>query len=223
MKNTLIWCIVSSVIMFSLVIMLEVAPQKNRIESLTKSLDSLKQIETEKQIINKTLRVAYPQLSEFEGKYYAEIFYDFCYVRYRVPFTIPAAIFGIESGWNPTLISKAKCRGLGQLGSSAAAEGCGRYGISYLEGYTEWNDILNVALSLDYFCKKFEAKGDSFAIRAYVGGDTWQKAVPGGDRDKYIKSYTKSIAEKEDIIKKVLVETTKLTYINNGVLYMIKK
>jgi hypothetical protein len=182
-------------------------------------LDSLKTIQKDKQIIKQTMMIEYPQLSEFEGDAYAELFYSFCYERYKVSWTIPAAIIGIESGWNPTLISAKKCRGLGQLSSAAANEGCSKYGISYSEGYTEWNDVLNLALSLDYYCKKDTARGDSFAIRAYVGGDTWPAAVPEGDRDKYIKSYAKDVAEKEAKISKILAEQKRLMYINKGAAY----
>jgi len=182
-------------------------------------LDSLRNIESKKATINRTLQVAYPQLSIYEVLAYGELFYYVCEVKYKVSWIPPGAVMGVESNstWNPTLISSAKCRGLGQLGSAAAKEGCDKLGIPYKEGYTEWIEPLNLGLALDYYCSRAKAKGDSFAVRAYIGGDTWPKAVPEGSRDKYIKKYAEDVAAKELKIRNVLTETIKLDYIYKGV------
>jgi hypothetical protein len=187
-----------------------------KIDSLQNELDSLKIIDNEKNTIRRTLQVAYPQLSIFEVLAYGEIFYYVCETKYGIHFMKPAAIIGVESNWDPSLMSYAKCRGLGQLGSAAAKEGCDKYGIPYKEGYTEWNDPLNIGLSLDYYCSRAKTKGDSFAVREYIGGITWPKAAPGGLREKQIKKYAQDVAAKELKIRNVLTETIKLDYIYKG-------
>ena len=211
-----------SIIIFSAYTLHITYKQDKAMSCVKESLDSLKSIEADKEMVRATLSVAYPQLSTFETMAYGEVFYYMCFVKYKVPFTIPAAIISVESGWNPTLVSNKKCRGIGQLSSAAAEEGCKAYDIKYREGYTEWCDIVNLGLSLDYYCKKHVSKGDSFAVRAYVGGDTWPSAKPGSERDKYIKEYAKLVANKELMVKNVFAEQRKLIYIKRGALAYAK-
>lgn len=172
---------------------------------------------SDKDMVKITIGKAYPQLTRFEVMSYAEIIYHFCFEKYSIPFEEPCAIIQIETRWNPTLVSTAKCRGLGQLSVAAASEASKRLDIEYSAGLTEWFDINNLALSLEYYC--FIRKDTDFesAAKCYIGGASWPKASPGGAREAIIKGYAESVSAERLRIKKILAEVEKLRYIKGGV------
>lgn len=170
-------------------------------------------------LIAATLSKAYPQLSKYETIAYAQIIYHFTCEKYAIPFEEPCAIIQIETGWDPTLVSISKCRGLGQLSTAAAAESAAKINIDYLPGITEWRDIDNLALSLEYYCSRRENGTAESATKSYIGGDTWKKAASGGDREKVINQYDKSVGVERLRIKKIMAEVEKLKYIKGGVIY----
>jgi hypothetical protein len=193
---------------------------KNKtIESLQSFHDSVYKVENDLADIRKTMIVSYPRLSQWEARYYAPIFRDFC-TEYDTPFPLVIALFGVESGYNPSLISSAGCRGLGQLGAAAASDECKLLGIEYKEGFTEWNEIHNLVLSMNRFCSRYRDKGHVFAVKSYVAGNSFhitEKA--GGKNAKYIKEYTQLVEKEELKVKNMLQESTKLMYIYKGIIY----
>jgi len=185
---------------------------RQELDSIYAELDTLADIQ-------KSMLVSYPQLSKWEAKYYAPIFREFC-KTYQTPVPLALSIVGVESGWNPTLVSIAGCRGLGQLSPAAAREGCSRLGISYKEGYTEWNEIHNLTLSLYYFCSRYSRSGREFAVKSYVGGNNFRRTeAAGGKNAIYIKQYAQLVEREELKVKNILAEADKLTYIYKGILY----
>lgn len=185
---------------------------KSELDSIYSEIDTLADIK-------KTMIVAYPQLTKWEAMCYAPIVREFT-KTYRTPFPLALSFVGVESGWNPTLVSTARCRGLGQLGTAAAKEGSARLGISYKEGYTEWVEPLNLALSLYYLCTRYANSGREFAIKSYVGGNNYRiTEKAGGKSAKYINEYAQLIEREELKVKNILAETDKLTYIYKGILY----
>jgi soluble lytic murein transglycosylase-like protein len=177
-----------------------------------KELDSLKAYPNELSQISKTITVAYPVVSDIEAKYYAKIFYDIS-KQYKVDMPSFLALIKIESGWNPTLISSRKCRGLTQVSVAAATDECKKLGIEYKEGVTEWSDIANILIGLDYFSSRFQKSGCEYAIKSYIGGDGFKSAT--GANKEYIDRYTKEF----------MVEYVRVGYIYKGVKYdeLIKK
>ena len=169
-------------------------------------LDSLNTYFNELDIISKTINISYPVVSEVEAKYYAKIFYDIS-KQYNIDISAFPALIRIESNWNPTLISSKKCRGLTQIASVTAADGCKKFNINYKEGTTEWNEIINVVIGLDYFSSRYQRKGLDYAIRSYIGGDGFNEASE--KNSEYIEKYTKEFYQ----------EYKKVNYIHKGVEY----
>ena len=199
--------IICVMLVFSILINIQ---QKGRVDSSNKKLDSIQNYFNELDIIKKTIIISYPVVSEVEAKYYSYIFYNISQ-QYKVDFAAFPALIRIESNWNPTLVSSRKCRGLTQIASATASDGCRQFNVDYKEGVTEWNDILNVIIGLDYFSLRYKKNGLEYAIRSYIGGDGFRNAA--GDNKIYIEKYTKEF----------MGEFTKVSYINKGVRYDAEK
>ena len=182
-------------------------------------LDSLVSYHNEIANIQKTLLIS-ANISKLEARYYAPIIYDFCN-EFSIEYSLAIALINVESQWNPTLISSAKCRGLGQLGVAAAGEACSALGVSYNEGVTEWTDVLNLGLSLYYFGRKLQVSNSTEeALKRYIGGDGFKTAENRqGATSKMIKKYAQDVAAEQVKIKNILTEADKVSYIYKGILY----
>ena len=185
---------------------------KNELDSIYAEADTLADIQ-------KIMIVAYPTLTKWEAMAYAPIIRERT-KTHKTPFPLAISVMGVENLTNPTLVSAAGCRGLGQLGSTAASDGCKRLSIPYKEGYTEWVEPINLALSLTYFCTRYEDSGRVFAVKSYVGGNNYRVTEKAnGKGAKYIKDYSQLVEREELKIKNILTEADKLTYIYKGILY----
>jgi hypothetical protein len=169
--------------------------------------------------LQKTMIVAYPQLTKWEVICYSPLIREFTRC-YETPFPLILATVGIESGWNPTLVSYAGCRGLGQISTGAAAEESKKLSISYKAGYTEWVEPLNLSILLNRFCSRYADSGKEFAVKSYVGGNGFKKTeAQNGKNAKYIKEYAQLVEREELKIKNILAEANKVSYIYRGILY----
>lgn len=176
-------------------------------QSLNHKLDSLNVKSAEIEAIRKTITIAYPNVGKDEAIVYAYMFYNISSKYKNVDPIAFAALIKIESGWNPTLVSSKECRGMTQLQSSTAEAMCKQLGIEYKKGVTEWNDVLNIILGLNYFSSRYESHNLSYAIKSYIGGDGFSNAT--SSNKAYIERYS------NDFIN----EYRKLYYIHKGVQY----
>jgi hypothetical protein len=196
--------------------LLEDCHSSNPKDSRLSELDSIYAEQDTLAYIQKMMLVAYPQLSKWEVRYYAPIFRDFC-KTYKVPAPLMVSIIGIESQWNPTLTSRAGCKGLGQLLPSTAEIECRKLGIDYTPNVTEWTDVVNLVVSLNYFCSKYEKNGREYAIKSYVGGPAYKKTT--GKNAEYISYYNNLVEKEAKKVKNILHESNKLMYVYRGVIY----
>jgi hypothetical protein len=188
-----------------------------KIVELMKEVENLK---TEKKnrdqrLVNmeKTLLLIYPNLSTFETHYYS-IMYDDFNLKDSVPWEAYAALCRIESNFNPTTMSVAKCKGLFQLKEGTAKGEADKLGIIYNEA-TLWNEILNTVIGLTYFGEGFKEKKDSLgvdealkhAMKRYCGGPSYQIQNP--ESKKYVGEYKSTVWH----------EYTVLSQIYKGMLY----
>jgi Transglycosylase SLT domain len=169
-------------------------------------LDSLVTYSQNINIISKTIIISNPTVPEIEAKYYAIIFYDISH-KYNIDVTSFIALIHIESNWSPVLTSNKNCKGLTQISKLTEIDECSKLGINYKENVTEWDDIANILIGLDYFASRYQKSGLDYAIKAYVGGDNYKQAssINGAYIDKYTKDFT--------------IEYIKTKYIYHGVEY----
>jgi hypothetical protein len=167
-------------------------------------------------MMKKTLEVAYPYISSFEAKYYSHMFYDKA-TEFKVDWAWYPSTIRAETNWNHTLISKKKARGVMQITPICAIHQAERLQIPfYKEGYTEWNEINNVIMGIDYLSQGF-VKGEEYAIKRYIGGDGFKNA---SDTNKIvIENYSKEVIAEQAKVDSIFQEHAKLKYIYKGVQY----
>lgn len=165
------------------------------------------------EVMEQTLRVAYPWVSKYEAKYYSHIFYDFSR-QYNIDWTWYPSMIMVESRWNHMLISKKKARGLTQTIPKCALAQAKRLNIRYKEGFTEWNEINNLVMGADYFSQGF-SRGSDYAVRRYIGGPGFKNA---DDTNKVIiDNYSKEVKNEQIKIDSIFQEHEKLFYISKGI------
>jgi hypothetical protein len=187
---------------------------KNR--ELTRELGVLRQktVEKEKRLTNmeKTLLLVY-NISPHEAHYYSIIFDDFSQ-KDKIPWEVYAALIRIESNFNPTVLSPAKCKGLTQVKEETGRGVASKLGINFNES-TLWNDLLNIVIGLTYFDEGYTEKVDSLgpedalkhAIKRYCGGPGYQKI--NTESKVYVGEYKSTVWQ----------EYIRLSYIYKGILY----
>jgi hypothetical protein len=164
-------------------------------------------------MMEKTMVLVYNNLSAYEAHYYSIIYDDF-YQKDSVPWEAYASLARIESNFNPTVMSSARCKGIYQLKDSTAKGVAKKLDIAYNET-TLWNEFLNTVLGLTYFGEGFKEKKDSLgveealkhAMKRYCGGPAYQIQNPESRR--YVGEYKTSLWQ----------EYTRLSYVYKGMLY----
>lgn len=214
----LITSVILGLLTLSIVLLIEIGDQAYIKEELRSKVSYIESEADTLAYIQKMMVVSYPQITKWEAKYYSYIIRDFS-KEYNTPASLMVALIGIESGWSHIASSYANCKGLGQLSPAAAKDESIKIGIKYKEGITEFHEIHNLVMSFNRFCSRHESKGRDFAVRSYIGGDSFYKTLTKeGKNAKYIKSYD-AIIEKEEIkVKKILHEANKLMYIYGGII-----
>lgn len=205
----IVYCVIL-IICLSLGVLLGVV-QQNKICKLTKQIKEISREQDQISNMEKAMKVIY-NISDFEAHYYAIIFEDFS-KKDGVPWEIYASLIRIESNFNPTIMSPAKCKGLAQVSEGTAKQICNKLGITYTEA-TLWNEVLNLVIGLTYFDEGFiEAnklsKDDQIqhAIKRYCGGPGYSKI---NDNAKiYVGEYKTTVWQ----------EYIRLSYIYKGILY----
>jgi soluble lytic murein transglycosylase-like protein len=190
-------------------------------EALTKEFEKFKE---EKEapafridVMERTLLLVYNHISKYEAHYFSIIFDDFS-EKNGVPWTAYAALVRIESNFNPTTVSPARCKGLTQCKESTAKEVAEKLGITYNDA-TLWNDILNVIIGLTYFSDGFKERKDSLgidealkhAMKRYCGGPGYQRI--NFESKIYVGEYKSTLWQ----------EYVRLSYVYKGVLYEAQK
>lgn len=187
-------------------------------------LDSFKVADHERAMMQKTLLVTYPVLSECEAKYYSYIFQDFSR-KYKIDWCIYPAKIRIESNFNPTLISGKKAKGMCQLMEGTAREQADKLNITYISGVTEWNEIPNMVMGCNYLSEGIKDSGIEFGLRRYYSGNGKNKTDIVTDyyntvfwEYQKIKLKYQKISEEEQKRLRVSDEYQKIRYIYKGVL-----
>jgi len=166
-----------------------------------KTLDSLNEIETRRNLMAYTLVTAY-EISIYEAYYYSCIIDNFAQA-YKSDWTIYGATIRIESNFNVSLKNpNSSASGIMQILEPTAELECKKLDINYKKNETIWREILNMTLGCFYISKHLH-KGEAGAIKSYVGGPLYS------DTSQYVKKYY------QDIMK----ERKRLKYIYKGVLY----
>lgn len=163
--------------------------------------------------MERSILLVYPNISTYEAHYYSIIFDDFSQ-KDSVPWEAYAALVRIESNFNPTTMSSARCKGLTQLKEGTAKDIAEKLGIIYNEA-TLWNEILNMVIGLTYFGEGFKEKKDSLgvdealkhAMQRYCGGPSYKKINP--ESKVYVGEYKSTL----------WLEYTRLSYVYKGMLY----
>jgi hypothetical protein len=188
-----------------------------KIVALTKEVEILrgekKAREQRLELMEKSLLLVYPNVSTYEAHYYSIIYDDF-YKKDSVPWEAYASLARIESNFNPTTMSGAKCKGLYQLKEATAKELADKLGINFNEA-TLWNEILNTVIGLTYFGEGYKEKKDSLgndealkhAMKRYCGGPGYQ--TQNFESKKYVGEYKSTVWQ----------EYTRLSYVYKGMLY----
>lgn len=178
-----------------------------KIKQLENKIDSLKNFHSTIEVMAKTLQIEY-NISLPMAKYSSYIFYDFSQ-KYKLPWEIYASCVKIESGWNPTLVSSSKARGLMQLIEGTAKARAAKLGIKYSVGVTEWNDIENMVMGCDYLSEGYDT---SNGFKKYIGGENWKQTTDS----KHVETMDKYSLDAK-------IEFRKLELIYKGLLYEEKK
>lgn len=189
--------------------------QKITVVKQQKELDSLHTYFRTLDVMQKTLSVAYPYISKYEAKYYAYMFYDLSF-SYKIDWSWYPATIRSESNWNQCALSKSKARGLTQMVPICAKSQADRLNMDYEEGFTEWNEINNIIMGMDYLSQGF-VKGDTFAIKRYIGGAGYRLAAD--TFQTIISKYAADVQAEQKKVDSIFQEHEKVSYIYKGVQY----
>jgi len=138
--------------------------------------------------ISKTLKIAY-NLSDWESYCYSVFFDDFS-TYYKINWEVYAALIRVESNFNPTIKSKANCKGLMQIKESTGEEIAKKLGILFIKNQSLWNDFINIILGAEYLSRFIQEKGFDGGVKSYLGGPDYLKSVKKNTETyKYVKEY----------------------------------
>lgn len=179
---------------------------------LTNQLKIISEKELTLSNMEKTLVLVYG-LSKYEAHYYSIIFREFA-EKDSVPWEVYPALIRIESNFNPTIMSPARCKGLTQVKEETGAGVAQTLGIKYNET-TLWNDILNLVIGFTYFNDGYKEyrktqnpeEALKMAIKRYCGGPGYSKFTGSGN--VYVGEYKST----------VWIEYIRMSYIYKGILY----
>lgn len=115
-----------------------------------------------------------------------------------------AAVCRVESGFNPTLTSRANCKGLMQLSDSTAVHYAPMAGAVWRPGWSPWADALNVRVGCIYLRELVVKFGEEIGVKMYVAGEPRIKRSPG-------------MPEAGVYLARVMEEKTKLKYVYAGI------
>jgi len=146
--------------------------------------------------IAKTIVLAYG-LSDWEAFHYA-ILFDQWSVYYQIPWEVYIALIRVETNFDPTLTSKAGCRGLMQIKESTAEEIAKKLNIDYKEKRTLFNEFCNIAIGSFYLSENIlKKKSINHGVKCYLGGPDYLKSIKNNTETfKYVKEY-KTMVSKE--------------------------
>lgn len=145
--------------------------------------------------IAKTIILAYG-ISEWEAFHYAIVFDQYS-VYYQIPWEVYAALIRVETNFNPTLTSKAGCRGLMQVKESTAEEIAKKLNIKYREKRTLFNEFTNIAIGSFYLSENILKKNSiKHGIKCYLGGPDYLRSVKNNaETFTYVKEYKTRVSK----------------------------
>lgn len=145
--------------------------------------------------IAKTIVLAYG-ISDWEAYHYAIVF-DQWSVYYQIPWEVYIALIRVETNFNPTLTSKAGCRGLMQIKESTAKEIAKKLNIGYKEKRTLFNEFCNIAIGSYYLSENILKKKDiNHGVSCYLGGPDYLKSIKSNaETFKYVKEYKTRVSK----------------------------
>lgn len=187
---------------------------KSRIYELERELENQKKLnkiyvlrDDRRKCIAKTLKIAY-NLSDWESYCYSQFFDDFS-IFYKIDWEIYASLIRVESNFNPTIKSKANCKGLMQIKESTGREVAEKLGILFINNQSLWNDFINIILGAEYLSRFIQEKGFDGGVKSYLGGPDYLKSVKKkAETYTYIKEYKIKVSD----------EYNQLRYIFRGVI-----
>lgn len=145
--------------------------------------------------IAQTMVLAYG-ISQWEAFHYAIVFDQYS-IYYQIPWEVYAAIIRVETNFNPTLTSKAGCRGLMQIKESTGEPIAKKLDIRWKEKKTLFNEFCNIAIGSYYLSENILKKKDiNLGIKCYLGGPDYLKSIKdNAETFTYVKEYKTRVAK----------------------------
>lgn len=145
--------------------------------------------------IAKTIILAYG-ISEWEAFHYAIIFDQYS-VYYQIPWEVYVALIRVETNFNPTLTSKAGCRGLMQIKESTGEGIAKKLKINWNEKKTLFNEFCNIAIGSYYLSENVWKKKDiHHGIKCYLGGPDYLRSIRDNAKTfTYVKEYKTRVSK----------------------------
>jgi soluble lytic murein transglycosylase-like protein len=145
--------------------------------------------------IAKTIILAYG-ISEWEAFHYAIIFDQYS-IYYQIPWEVYVALIRVETNFNPTLTSKAGCRGLMQIKESTGEPIAKKLDIRWKGKKTLFNEFCNIAIGSFYLSENIlKKKNINHGLKCYLGGPDYLKSIrDNAETFTYVKEYKTRVAK----------------------------
>jgi soluble lytic murein transglycosylase-like protein len=156
--------------------------------------------------MNKALIINYG-LSKWEAHYYSIMFDDFS-KAYNIPWEIYPSVIRIESNFKGNAVSEKGAIGMTQLLESTGKGVAKKLGISYVEGETLRNDLLNMILGMTYLSERIQSSSLETGVKQYLGGPNCLRNAAKNDTVAcYVRAYKTTVMQ----------EFVKLHYMSKGI------